>query len=282
VPDTDSTADTTACPCQGSFRHLLYKGHGVALAELAIGTVTLLKAAALAREPPSPTEARIFRLANSLPTRGYLLAWMPMQYGTFGAVPVAASFALARRRPRLALAIGAGGVAAWLLAKGVKSIVGRGRPASVLQGVVRRGAEKGDLGFPSGHAAVSAALTVTSWPYVSDRWRGPLAALSGFVPIARMYVGVHLPLDVVGGSALGLAIGGAINLAFPRAAPDSPDRRGFGRERVTDTVRRSRRGSDSRLGRRRPRAGTAGRTTIRHLDRTTGPARRPEEATIGR
>jgi membrane-associated phospholipid phosphatase len=30
-----------------------------------------------------------------------------------------------------------------------------------------------------------------------------------------MYVGVHLPLDVVGGSALGLAISGAVNLAFP-------------------------------------------------------------------
>jgi glycosyltransferase 2 family protein len=182
---------------------------------LAIGIVTLLEAAALARQPLSPSEARVFRMANSLPARGYPLVWMPMQYGTFGAIPMAAALALARRRPRLSRAIGASGVAAWLLAKGVKSIVGRGRPASVLEGVVQRGAEKGDLGFPSGHAAVSAALTVTSWPYLSEGWRVPLVALSGFVPIARMYVGVHLPLDVVGGSALGLAISGAVNLAFP-------------------------------------------------------------------
>jgi membrane-associated phospholipid phosphatase len=30
-----------------------------------------------------------------------------------------------------------------------------------------------------------------------------------------MYVGAHLPLDLVGGSALGLAIGCAVNLAIP-------------------------------------------------------------------
>lgn len=212
MPNTDSTADTGS---PESFRPLLSQGHGVALAELAIGIVTLLKAAALARQPLSPTETRVFRLANSLPARGYPIAWMPMQYGTFGAVPVAASFALARRRPRLALAIATSGTASWLLAKGVKSIVGRGRPADFLDGVEQRGREKGDLGFPSGHAAVSTALTITSLPFVSYRWRAPLLALSGFVPFARLYAGVHLPLDVVGGSALGLAIGGAVNLTVP-------------------------------------------------------------------
>jgi membrane-associated phospholipid phosphatase len=140
-----------------------------------------------------------------------------MQYGTFGAVPGAAAVALARRRPRLALGIATGGTAAWVLAKAAKPIVGRGRPASVLGAVVQHGAEEGDQGFPSGHAAVSAAITVVAWPYLSRRWRGPLAALSVFVPIARIYVGAHLPLDVVGGSALGLAIGNAVNLAVPPA-----------------------------------------------------------------
>ena len=210
---TDSSAGTTACP--ESFLHLLFQRHGVALAEFAIGIVSLLEAAALARQPLSPTETRVFRMANSLPARGYPMVWMPMQYGTFGAIPVAASFALAHRRPRLALAIGASGTAAWLFAKGVKSTVGRGRPASFLEGVEQRGAEKGDQGFPSGHAAVSTALTITSWPYVSYRWRVPLLALAAFVPFARLYAGVHLPLDVVGGSGLGLAIGGAVNLAIP-------------------------------------------------------------------
>ena len=182
---------------------------------MAAGVGTLLGTASLARRPITQAEIRTFRMANGLPGAGYPAIWIPMQYGTFGTVPAAAVLALARRRPRLALAIGVGGTAAWVVAKAVKPIVDRGRPASVLEGVVLRGREEGDRGFPSGHASVSAALTVVAWPYLSNGWRLPLAALSGIVPFARMYVGVHLPLDVVGGSALGLAIGSAVNLSIP-------------------------------------------------------------------
>jgi glycosyltransferase 2 family protein len=185
------------------------------VAGLAVGVGTLLGTAALARRPTPKTEARLFRAINRLPGWAYPAIWPPMQYGTFGTVPVAAAVALARRRPRLALALGVGGTAAWVLAKAVKPVVGRGRPASVVEAVLQRGAEEGDQGFPSGHAAVSAALTVAAWPYLSRGWRVPLAALSGFVPFARIYVGAHLPLDVVGGSALGLAIGTAVGLAVP-------------------------------------------------------------------
>jgi membrane-associated phospholipid phosphatase len=185
------------------------------IAGFALGVGTLLGAAVLARRPITQTELRTFREVNELPGDVYWAIWLPMQYGTFGTVPAAAALALARRRPRLALAIAAGGTAAWVLAKAVKPMVDRGRPASVLGDVSLRGAEEGDKGFPSGHAAVSAALTVMVWPSASTGWRATLAALAGFVPFARMYVGAHLPLDVVGGSALGVAIGSAVNLAIP-------------------------------------------------------------------
>ncbi len=163
-------------------------------------------------------EVRCFRTANGLPGELYRAVWVPMQYGTFGTVPAAAVVALARRRPRLSLAIASAGTSAWILAKAAKPIVDRGRPASVLDGVHLRGAEEGDRGFPSGHAAVSAALTTVAWPYLSNGWRAWLVALAAFVPFARMYVGAHLPLDVVGGSGLGLAIGSAVNLAIPKTA----------------------------------------------------------------
>jgi undecaprenyl-diphosphatase len=142
-----------------------------------------------------------------------------MQYGTFGTVPAASVIALARRRPRLALAIAFGGTAAWVLAKALKPVVDRGRPARVLEAVSIRGAEEGDRGFPSGHAAVSTALTVVAWPYLSDGGRLSIAALSGFVPFARMYVGAHLPLDVIGGAALGAVVGSVVNMIVPPATP---------------------------------------------------------------
>jgi membrane-associated phospholipid phosphatase len=247
------------------------------LAAVVFGVGTMLGAAALARRPITHTEVRIFRMANGLADEAYPAIWVPMQYGTFGTVPAAAVLALARRRPRLALALGVGGTAAWLLAKGEKRIVGRGRPVSLLENVAIRGAEKGDRGFPSGHAAVSAALTVVAWPYAPNRWRATLAALAGFVPFARMYVGAHLPLDVVGGSALGLAIGSAINAAIPDANAHR-----VGEPLRGTRARRRRRGSDPRSAGRGSRAVTAGRTTGRHRRRTTAPARPRPEATNGR
>jgi len=87
------------------------------IAGLAFGVGTLLGAAALARRPITPTEIRTFREANELPGRVYGAIWIPMQFGTFGTVPAVAALALARRRPRLALAMAAGGTAAWVLAR---------------------------------------------------------------------------------------------------------------------------------------------------------------------
>ena len=87
------------------------------LAGLALGVGTLVGTAALARRPISRTEVLAFRTVNDLPEAGWPAIWLPMQYGTFGTVPASAVLAFARNRPRLALAIGVGGTAAWLSAK---------------------------------------------------------------------------------------------------------------------------------------------------------------------
>ena len=182
------------------------------VAGLALGLGVLGGSAVLARRARSETEIEIFRSANDLPDSVFPPIWTVMQYGTFGAVPVAATVALGARKPRLAASIAVGGTAAWFTAKAVKRVVDRGRPANIIDGVQLRGTEEGDQGFPSGHAAVSTAITVVTWPDASRTWRLRLAALTGLVPFGRMYVGAHLPLDLVGGSALGLAIGSAINI----------------------------------------------------------------------
>ncbi len=69
----------------------------------------------------------------------------------------------------------------------------------------------GSTSFPSGHATTTFAIAaVLVWAYcrMEDHW----IAWTGlgwavFVGLARVYVGVHYPLDVVGGAALGTASG---------------------------------------------------------------------------
>jgi len=197
------------------------------VAGLALGLGVLAGSAALARRTRSDTEIEMFRSANTLPNAAFPAVWTAMQYGTFGAVPAAAVVALAARRPRLAGSIALGGTAAWVTAKAAKRVVARGRPASIIDGVQQRGAEEGDHGFPSGHAAVSTVMTVVLWPDVPPSGRVALSALTGLVPFGRMYVGAHLPLDLVGGSALGLALGSVINLV--RRHGGSPGRQASSR-----------------------------------------------------
>ena len=159
-------------------------------------------------------ERALFHAVNDLSGLPHRAVWAPMQYGTFGTVFAVAGVAMAKRRQRLAAGLLLGGTSAYVLAKATKRSVGRGRPANELDGVTIRGKEEGDLGFPSGHAAVSAALTTAAAPFVSTPVRALVAGLAGFVSFARVHVGAHLPLDVAGGACMGLAVSSAVNLAL--------------------------------------------------------------------
>jgi undecaprenyl-diphosphatase len=100
--------------------------------------------------------------------------------------------------------------------------VGRGRPAALVTAVEERELFGADgLGYPSGHAAVAAALTVVVAAHLSVRWLLAALALGAVVLFGRMYVGAHLPLDIVGGVALGSIAGSVVNLVMrPRRRPE--------------------------------------------------------------
>jgi glycosyltransferase 2 family protein len=158
-------------------------------------------------------DANLFRLVNQLPNAlgGLLLA--VMQLGALAAVPAIAAVALAARRPRLARDLALSGGLAWVLARLVKDLVGEARPVALLQGVVERAFATG-LGYPSGHVTVAAALATAAGPWLPRPARRAAWWLVWLVALGRMYAGVHLPLDVVGGAALGWAVAAATHLAL--------------------------------------------------------------------
>ena len=159
----------------------------------------------------SELEREVFEAVNGLPQTATPALWVVMQAGSFPAVWVTAGLALVARRPRLAVALAAGGTATWLLAKGIKQLVDRGRPEAVLHDVVVYGPSATGLGFPSGHAAVAALIMTVAAPYLTRPAKIAGWVVVGLVAFTRVLIGAHFPLDALGGLLLGWAVGSATN-----------------------------------------------------------------------
>jgi undecaprenyl-diphosphatase len=66
--------------------------------------------------------------------------------------------------------------------------------------------------FPSGHATTSFACAATLARFVPRHGVPVLDVLAAAIAYSRVYVGVHYPLDVLGGAALGFAFATALRL----------------------------------------------------------------------
>jgi undecaprenyl-diphosphatase len=182
---------------------------------LGVGAVVLVTSALAARAGVYRWEEAVFRAINGLPDSLLIPLWVFNQYGVFITIPVLTLVAVLFRRYRMAIALAVSGVGVYLLAKLVKEFVGRGRPGALLDAVEGREVfAPGSLGYPSGHAAVAAALTVIVTAYLSRPWAVAAVVLAVVVPLCRMYVAAHLPLDLIGGAALGVVAASVVNLAM--------------------------------------------------------------------
>ena len=185
-------------------------------ARLGVGLAALMATAgAVRRDRVGAWEAGTFRAVNGLPDALYPPAWAVMQLGAFGAVPASAFTAWRAGDGELAARLLLGGTGAWAAAKLVKQVVRRPRPVALLPGIHGRGRDAAGLGYLSGHAAVAVALGAAAMPRLGPTGRALTLTAMPLVGLTRLYVGAHLPLDIAGGAALGLAAGAAADLALP-------------------------------------------------------------------
>jgi membrane-associated phospholipid phosphatase len=97
-----------------------------------------------------------------------------------------------------------GGVVAWILANVLKYFIQEGRPNYIFQNVMPLIKESG-YGFPSGHATFYMALAVSV--FLHHKKAGYFFIASAIlIGLARVIVGVHSPIDILGGFALGALI----------------------------------------------------------------------------
>jgi undecaprenyl-diphosphatase len=137
---------------------------------------------------------------------------------------IAAVLAIWWRRPVIFLQVAIADLAGQLISYGLKQWIGRVRPNDVYASPKPLVHAPHDGSFPSGHATISFACA-TTLAFYAPRAAPAFFVLAAAIAWSRVYVGVHYPLDVLGGAVLGVGIAIALrwlSRALPRLRRATP------------------------------------------------------------
>lgn len=133
--------------------------------------------------------------------------------GSIWTAAAAFLYFLWRKRKKIVLELGLVSASSYGLATVLKRIVGRPRPPELLSDITSRELYiSHSAGFPSGHTTITSAIALIVMPLLPVKWRWVPLVWILLVGVSRLYLGVHAPLDIIGGFGLGLACAGFIRL----------------------------------------------------------------------
>jgi undecaprenyl-diphosphatase len=188
---------------------------GAVAAALAVGATLVAAGGTVGR-----LEADVFHAVNDLPDALRPLMWVFQLAGLVLLPVVVALVAALARRWWLALCLVLLVPLKLLVEKGViKQLVDRQRPGvTVCHGDAGcahfRGVPLEGPSYVSGHAIIAWSVATLLAPYLLRRGRIVVFAIALLNSLARVYLGAHNPLDVVGGAALGVLIGVLLHVAI--------------------------------------------------------------------
>ena len=157
-------------------------------------------------------EKEIFYIINRIPFEFSIPIRLIMYLGSVYGVILLLIITLLLKQRRLSRDIFLAGTISWGLNSILKIIINRARPTGIFLDVIVREINKIPFGFPSGHSAVATAIATILTPYISKKMRYIVWLFVFLISVGRIYVGVHLPLDIIGGVLLGYIIGLSLRL----------------------------------------------------------------------
>ena len=113
---------------------------------------------------------------------------------------------LIKKENELALLVGAGIIVGAVFTFPMKYLIDRTRPYDTIESTRLLTASEPDPSFPSGHTELS-FLAATVISRYHPEYSKYLYAFSFTVALSRIYVGVHFPIDVIGGVVIGIVLG---------------------------------------------------------------------------
>ena len=178
-----------------------------------VGAAVFGTAALLVHSGATSLDERLFLVVNDVPS--WLASVLTpvsklfLPVALFVTIGAAIVFVMVWNRSAMPVAVGASAaLLAYVGANLVKAVAQRPRPYEVLADAVLRQAPAHGTSFPSAHTAVAVAAVVALLPFLPRRWTPWLIAYAALVAWSRMFLGVHYPLDVMGGAGVGLATAG--------------------------------------------------------------------------
>lgn len=170
-----------------------------------IAALALFVASAIAAQQPFilEAEAPLFYALYNLPIALYVPFVVITHMGSIYMLGVLTVFFAAIKGYHRMIRIVMTGTLAYTLSGVAKDLWGRARPVELFGDVTSLELLVRGAGFPSGHVALATALGLTVGHYVPKKYHWLIVLWIGGVAASRMYLGVHAPLDLVGGFAIG-------------------------------------------------------------------------------
>jgi len=111
----------------------------------------------------------------------------------------------------------AGGISRFLITSGIRLFWFRARPFVALNFIPLIEKSASEASFPSGHASFYFALSTTIYFY-NKKIGTIFYVASSLIVLARIFVGVHWPSDILVGAILGITMGWVLNKLFKKYA----------------------------------------------------------------